>query len=135
MLAWLMMVLAGVGVASVANQTRSRRLSRLARRAGLVAIVALAITPALGSPTTGHRRCTFINTAGHFAPVVDIYRRRHVSCAQAKDVVRDYIQQVRPSQGDLVIDCFRVHRVTGGRYAATRPADHARFVWLNYGTV
>jgi hypothetical protein len=113
-----------------------QRLKSIAYLGRLAAIVGLAAAPAPGSPATGHRGCTFINNDRSFQGTVVIYKRRHVSCAQAKDVVRDYIEQVHTHfKRPHLIDGFLVRPIRHGNLVATRPADHARFVWFSYGTL
>jgi hypothetical protein len=121
---------------STSSNSRARR-SRVVCRASFAAIVALAVVPATGSPATRHRACVFTTTSRSFGPVILIENRSDVSCARAKQVVRDYIRRVDGHYVRVrVVDCFRI-RYTGrdGRYVAVRPSEDARFVWSSYGLI
>jgi hypothetical protein len=116
---------------STSSNRRARR-SRVACRASFAAIVALAVVPATGSPATRHRGCDFANRL--FASVMVINSRSDVSCARAKQVVRDYIRQVHGhEERDHVVDSFHIRWTGHGRYVAVRPGDEdARFVWITF---
>jgi hypothetical protein len=117
---------------STSSNSRARR-SRVACRASLAAIVALAVVPATGSPATRYRGCHFTTTSKRFLPLIVMEHRSDISCAGAKQVVRDYIREVHAHvERDHVVDGFHIRWTGHGRYVAVRPSEEdARFVWIN----
>jgi hypothetical protein len=100
----------------------------------------LIATPSRGLPHTVKFRiarrippeCVFYTNIGPFGPVISIGDRRHVSCAQAEHVVRDYIED---NERALVVDGFHIRYTGKGGYVAVRPSDHARFDWIEFAYV